>query len=392
MTEATRVVRSHAADRTELDGPLFSVGLPTGGKPQSLVAESAIRFCNLELLRILFPCFPNKQLRHDIYVANLVVTDSCTYPGGFVVNATTIAILDQCESFSGEISFDPNYANTDPSPIISKCTILNGNLILSGPFASFTFQNLGTINGSLEISSLSGVSGSVQLSFPSLENIDTLQISNFLLPNFELGTPETSPLKDIRTLEISDNDVLTSVSIPVPEIGNLNISNNKVNPDIYFPNLITAGNISASGIRGFEAPQLLTVSGNFSFYATNFTNLNLPSLRSVGASLNLTSQYGLNNLTLPNLESVGKSIAGSSSIDGGDFVIQNSAFLTNISLPSLSDVEGDLEFSGEIEACVYHPVEKKTSTTLLTWKQIIDAKSYFSQKCNGHPSRHSVDR
>lgn len=137
---------------------------------------------------------------------------------------------------------------------------------------------------------------------------------------------------------------MTFISLPMGNIDQLEIftspSPNVTFPNVTLPQLTTVQNINVGYIQTFDASNLTTIGGGANFTETTIQNLTLNNLTSVGSSFNIINAYSMNTLRFDKLETVGILP------EIGNFVIENSSYLSNVSLPALSQVNGGILLKG----------------------------------------------
>lgn len=273
-------------------------------------------------------------------MADLILADLCENPNGITIDATTLSSFSTCLSVNGDVSLDPDLATTSPFLAFGNLLSINGNLNLgsASSFSGINFPSLLSINGAMGISGNSGPN--VSLSFGALEHLASFTLSNTSLQNFFFIN---TSIDFIGIIDVTNNPSLAHLELPVVTAVNISISENQKYPNISLPGLVNANNINVDGIGEFIAPALSNIQENWYLNESVLTSLNLSALVTVGASLKIFKAYGLNTLLLPELESVGGSNGS------GNFVISNSTFLQNVSLPELTQVYGDLLLDGRFD-------------------------------------------
>lgn len=246
---------------------------------------------------------------------------SSTFTLNSVADATALA---DCSSLVGDVLVGPGFPNID----MSGPTHISGDLILENNWdvTSLESSSLITITGALVLTNLTLLS---TLEMPALTSIGSIQFQS--LPaltdlNFTSGITTVdsisiadtflSSLNSIRPpsvgeLRITDNRRLMYLSLPVRNVTrDLTVRRNGAYLGIYLPFVALAKQMNISQVSSFGAPQLETIEEFAQFDDNHFTSLTAPALENCG-----------------------------------DLIIANGVNLTNISLPSLTTVRGQLSIT-----------------------------------------------
>ena len=206
---------------------------------------------------------------------------------------------------------------------------------------SFTLTNVQTMTNlnfpqlyAVDTVDWSGLPNLAGLSFTTgLQKANTLMIQNT-----ELGSLSGINLQEIDILLLANNAFLDEVSMQLGSVStSLNIEANGRNVQASFPNLEWAYNMTFRNVSSVSFPSLASLNGSLGFYSNYMQSISAPNLTTVGGGLALVSNPELTNLSMPELKTV----------SGGLQIANNTAFGSINGFPSLTTVDGAIDFNGE---------------------------------------------
>lgn len=273
--------------------------------------------------------------------ATLTLTDAAQATS--LVNCTTYTgSIAVSESFIGDLNFVDELQDITGSlnaTFVTNLTAISapglqtigGSFLLESLFAltSLSFPSLVAVN---EISWIYLGPDLLKLGFSSLNTVSDLTILGSFLQNLE-----GINLNSAATLSIIQNPYLTNISLPLTSSSNaINISINAYgNSSLHLPNLQTTGELYVSNCSSVNLPSFYNASGTVSLLNNSFETLDLPLLAASGG-MRLENNPEISLLSMP-LYAVSSSVLS----------IQNNTSLDGIiSLPSLTDVTGDVTLIG----------------------------------------------
>jgi hypothetical protein len=169
----------------------------------------------------------------------------------------------------------------------------------------------------------------------SIKTISSINIQNTFLGSLDGLNPQT-----VTSIYVANNRLLQTLSFQVSSVTqSINIQSNGDQFNVQFPNLQTAQNITFRNCPTISIPSLMNVTGSLGFYTNTFSTISAVNLTSVGQSLAINTNSGLNNVSLPALKTI-----------GGGFQVQNNTQLNNITLPQLTTIGGALDFFGTFDS------------------------------------------
>ncbi|KAK5050845.1 hypothetical protein LTR84_003404 [Exophiala bonariae] len=286
--------------------------------------------------------------------ANLVlavaglVSAQCT--GSTTISSSSQATaLAQCQSYDGDIRLGSDITG---SISLEGVVTITGDLALAygTEITSLTAPDLVTIGETLSISNNDLLTS---ISLPSLKNIDRIYISG--APNLTdivstngisnistIQISETALTKldwlkavNISRLELTENPGLSDVSLPVVNgLGSFTFEWNGPAMKISLPNLEAAYNLTFSHAQEIDLSALELVTYSLGFIANDLESLSMEKLSSLDNFM-LWNNTALSQLSLPILTNV-----------TGDIVTNGNTALGTLSLPSLERVRGDIALNG----------------------------------------------
>lgn len=269
---------------------------------------------------------------------------SSTFAINSVADATALA---DCSSLVGDVLLDPSIPNID----ISGSTHISGDLILenSGATISLSTTSLTTIKGVLVLRNITLLS---TLEMPALTSVGSIQFQTLPALNF---LNFTNGITTDDSISIIDTFLQSVYGIRSTSVGELNITGNYrlINFDLqirnvtekltvqmnggrfrlYLPDLTFVKHLNINHVPSFDVPRLETIEGFAQFDAIFQDSLAFPRLRTIKGPARFININGVTSLTAPALENC------------GDLIITNSDNLTNISLPALKAINGQLSIT-----------------------------------------------
>lgn len=271
---------------------------------------------------------------------------SSTFTINSVADATALA---DCSSLVGDVLVGPNIPNID----MSGPTHISGDLILenSGATTMLSTASLTTIKGALVLTNITWLT---TLEMPALTSVGSIQFH--VLPaltflNFTSGitTVDSISIEDtflasvygiestsFSELNIAFNRRLVNLDLPVRNVtGKFAVYQNGPKLRIYLPDLALVKHLNVSHVSSFDAPQLETIEELAQFDENYFTSLTAPALENCG-DLIISASVNLTNVSLPALKAV-----------RGQLSITNSTMLAIIDgFQNLTTVDSDVTIRG----------------------------------------------
>jgi hypothetical protein len=199
---------------------------------------------------------------------------------------------------------------------------------------NLSFTNLTNV-GALYFAGLKGL---FSFTFPAfITRATNVTITNTLLQNLD-----GINLKSVGTLEVSNNNRLTTLSTQLVNVtDSITITGNGAGLSVKLPNLELAGDATFRNVSVLQLPSLATVGGSFIIAGTGLTTFSAPNLTDVTGSVNFADNPKLSNLTLDALEIV-----------KGAFTI-NKTLAYELDFPSLASVGGAIDLIGNFTTYVF---------------------------------------
>lgn len=309
--------------------------------------------------------------------SNLLLIASTCYASKF---------KSQSDDQSSEIHIDPkcfkqDYQIHSTSDLnqISDCTVISGNVHVTHYDSDSLYlgsikeikgdltvrnvsnlirieaYNLNSIGGSLELNTLNSLT---TLSFPKLENIETLKwqvlpiltsvnldsgiktINSVIMSDTSLTGFGGFNVETLKTLNINNNRFLEIIESTVSEItGDLLVAANAKNIQVSLPNLTWVKSMTIKDVTSINLENLQIIEKNADFSNNKFKSLQLSKLKSTGDTLSIIKNKDLEELQFDQLSEVG----------GGLMIIDNDKVQNINFFPSLKSVGGAIEFHGDID-------------------------------------------
>lgn len=277
-----------------------------------------------------------------------LVSAQCT--GSTTISSSSQATaLAQCQSYDGDIRLGSDI--TGPVSLDGIVTITGDLAVAYGSeITSLDAPDLVTIGDTLTVSNNDLLTS---LNLPSLKNVDTIYISG--APNLTdfISTDGISNISTIRIdetafskldwlkpvnisrLEVTENPALSDVSLPVVNgLGSFTFERNGPAMKISLPSLTAAYNLTFSHAKEVDISSLESVTYSLGFIANDLETLSIEKLSRLDNFM-LWNNTALSQLSLPILTNV-----------TGDIVTNGNTALGILSLPSLERVRGDIALNG----------------------------------------------
>ncbi|KAL9097247.1 MAG: hypothetical protein Q9165_000674 [Trypethelium subeluteriae] len=296
------------------------------------------------------------------------------------------ALAQQCASPTTTIQ------NAGDASQLSGCPTYSGNIVVAtGTTDNLDFGDLGSIDGSftavnvtqitqITANSLTSITQNFDLeqltilttlNFPKLGSVGqlkwitlpALQGLNFGDPGLELATDVTISdtqlssltginLMSVNTIAIQENRYLDEIDIQLRHINtSLTLSGNGNGLNVSLPNLENAFNLTFSNVSSIDFPALQSTNGSLIIQGSEMMTVSAPNITYINQSLTFSDNEQLTNVSMPQLIQIGggftfahnpdytnmngfpdlKTVKGAVDINGN---------FTNVTLPSLGDVEG----------------------------------------------------
>ena len=206
---------------------------------------------------------------------------------------------------------------------------IDGNVTVTNAvnLQSLSFTQLKSVNGL----SLGGLTVLSTLSLPSIQTISRLNITALpALQQFSFGdTGVTSAqgilisntglsslqgldqLETVESFNVNNNDALQNVSLSITRIKNaIRIEANNGDQSgtkVSFPELQTAQNMTFRNCSSVDLPSLANVSSYLGFYGNSFETFSAPNLTTTGGLVFIDNTQ-LSNISIPGLTTVNASL------------------------------------------------------------------------------------
>ncbi|KAH3682398.1 hypothetical protein WICPIJ_006636 [Wickerhamomyces pijperi] len=315
------------------------------------------------------------------------IASGCSFTSA---TATAQADLDKyasCEALVGDLTIEGDglavaYLN-GVKAIYGSLTIFNATQL-----TSFTANSLGSISEEFKLNALTilttlalpALSAVGSINFVTLPALDSIQlntgitkIDSLVISDTALETLDGFDVTHLDTFNVNNNKNLNSIDSSLEFVNvALEVSFNAKTVEVSFDQLQWANNMTFRDISSASFAKLQAVNASLGFINTSLSQIEIPTLTTVGGSLAIVSNEDLEDLELANLTSIagGFEIANNtelSNIDGfnsletvGGAIIFIGAF-NNASLPSLKRVSGGahIESSGELDCSPFNSLDKK---------------------------------
>ncbi|CCE63473.1 hypothetical protein TPHA_0E03840 [Tetrapisispora phaffii CBS 4417] len=284
-------------------------------------------------------------------------------------------VLEQCRKDSYVIE-----SKQELYALQNACQKLMGSIHISNYDSSdVDFGNIEEIEGSIQIEEnsnivninaphlkkikdtfvLQSLTSLVSLNIPELVSVKVIDwkvvpILNYVQLNKEITEIESITISDtslsyidgfdniekISTFNINNNRFLETIKTNLKEVTEqFTIHANSRELELEMPELQYAKNITVRDTSKVSFPKLEKVTSSMEFIENIFTDLEIPTLTSVGGTVGIIDNPNLSNVDL----------SGITFINGGLMVTKNDK-LTNLSfLPKLKQIGGAIHFEGKFQ-------------------------------------------
>lgn len=275
---------------------------------------------------------------------------------------------------------------------LSNVKAIYGNLIISNAtkLTSFSASSLATVTGKISLTELTILStldlsalttvGSINfVTLPALTSITlttgVTEINSLYISDTELESLDGFDVSSLDTFNVNNNKNLATISASLQSVKTaLEVSYNSDEVQVHFDDLVWANNITFRDVSSVSMTSLEKVNSTLVFISNSVTEIELPLLSSIGGSLSINNNDGLEDIDFSNLTSIGGGfvIANNSELEtidgfdslqtvGGAIIFEGN--FTNASLPSLKRVSGGvtIESSGDLDCDAFNALDKKGS-------------------------------
>lgn len=282
-----------------------------------------------------------------------------------VQNGGDASAIGSCTTFSGSVAIATGAASGGTLDL-GNVQDITGTLEYGGDSGvqTITANSLKNLGG-LNLTDLSALSA---LNMGSLQQVGDMTLESLAaLGSFNFGSGVTkagvvtivntqvsdisaiSQASQISGLAISDNQFLSNITFNLNSVGVANIGpNNLVNGlNLNFPQLVTAESLTFRNATSISTPNLLNVTNTLGLYGNKISSYAAPHLTWVGA-LVVNDNPQLSNLSFPALKYI-------NSTQNATLQIANNTKLSSITgFEALTSVNGNVDFSGNIDELVYY--------------------------------------
>ncbi|KAI7977094.1 hypothetical protein EIK77_005299 [Talaromyces pinophilus] len=235
--------------------------------------------------------------------------------------------ISSCNTIDGDVQIAENYAN---SLALTGITHITGSLVVNGTtnITSFTAPDLIIIEKNLELISCILLTDLNMTELTLVGDMNLEALPNLQRLYFDSGVRAAGGISITNTgLVKLDGLEITSAS------NGINITANTALTDISFNSLTNTSSLfiqANSNKLAVNLPNLVAVQN---LTVTNTTSLSIPSLYHLTGQLQIFSSW-INNFSTGPLQA------------GTDIVFMDNALLSNISMPDLTSLSGDLIITG----------------------------------------------
>lgn len=297
----------------------------------------------------------------------MTIATSCASSTFTINSAAEASALADCSTLVGDVIIGPEIQQVN----ISGPTQIDGDVIMENSYGTISFSSstLTTIAGVLGLKNITVLS---TLSMPALTSVGSIHLESLPALNtltFESRITKAENISVIDTflssiegigsshtdeVRITDNRRLRKLDLSIRNItGHLTVQLNGARTEILFSDLVVAKALTINNVTSFEAPRLKAIEGLAQFDSNYFNSSSfaVPLLTTIDGLASFDdSQF--TSLNIPSLENC------------GGLVITNSPNLTDIDLPALKTVSGQLKMTNNTMLEVVNGLEGLT--TVLT--------------------------
>lgn len=276
-----------------------------------------------------------------------------------ISNPAGVSSFAACATYTGDVLLAMGAANAGTvdlsgvQQIIGALAYGDDNTLLS--FSAGDLESVGDLTlsnlSALATLSLPALTQTADLNFTGLGSLAALgfgtpglkKTGNVVITNTNINALSgIDDVSQIDSFSISNNQFLSDIGLNVTDIsGAIDIGANDVSnggQQVTFNNLLTAGQITIRNSSTVTIPLLSSVLQNLGFYGNIFQSLSAPNLTFAGGIV-FADNSKLTNITMPLLTTINGT--------NGTYQIANNTNLQAIDgFEQLSDVKGDLDFSG----------------------------------------------
>ncbi|KAL2071197.1 hypothetical protein VTL71DRAFT_12432 [Oculimacula yallundae] len=275
----------------------------------------------------------------------------------------------------------------DDARALTSCTVLSGSVaIATSTMGSIQIDGVEEILENVVVQSVSALSslGSESLrringnwtlfnvtllstiSFPALTSVDTFtlqalpavpsfdfkaglsSVANMIISNTFLSNLEGLNLKNADNIDISNNNNLKDVNLPLETAKNrINIQANGRSIRVSLPKLTSAGSMILRNISSISMPALSFLSGGLLFSGANASTITAENLTVITQGLSVVNNANLSTISFPELLSAGSiQIANNTGLTSLDFDkvgrlgnVSIAGNITSLDLPGLTTAD-----------------------------------------------------
>ena len=277
-----------------------------------------------------------------------------------ITAATDVAAITQCSTFSGSVALQTgsatgNQLNLDGIEEITGDLSYEGDHDVTSISAAQLKQVGGLILGDLPVLSTLSLTALTKvgdaLNFTGLGTIQNLNFGDpgvtsagsvTIINTHLVNLKGLDQLTQVNNYMVNSNPLLNNIQLPVKSLDVLDIGANDVangGLTTNFPNLQFASNITIRNATVVSMPALLNTTGSLGFYGNDFKVFNATNLTSAGG-LVFANNNALTNISLPSL----------TEITTGLLQVANNTDLKTISgFDKLNEVRGNIDFVGDFD-------------------------------------------
>lgn len=279
-------------------------------------------------------------------------SDSCSF-STTIKAASGIAALNACPTLDGTITV----TGDDLAAIdLSNVQDIEANLKFfnSSSVTSINLNQLEKIGGSLSVQALTQLHNIDFTQLTEVEKLELISLPSFAVINLNKGIANATEidisdtalssldgittLKTISTLNVNNNKNISSIEFPNLETvkQNLLLSFNSDECEIKLNELIWASNLTLQDNGEIQINNLTAVNGTFVLAYNSFNSIDIPSLETVGGSLQIFANDELDEIKVDHLKTI-----------GGEFRLFNNSQLEDLGFSKLQTIKGAVNIDGD---------------------------------------------
>ncbi|CAI4215334.1 unnamed protein product [Parascedosporium putredinis] len=287
-------------------------------------------------------------------------------PAEATINCKTIegsVVFKGSEALSGAISISgPESIKGDL--IIRNATALNSLSSSSVNNIGGKFELTGLLNlNTLDFTALESVGEISWVSLPALESVrfgtdGVTRVKTVRISDTFLSSLESFGMASVGTFQIDNNQRLTTWETRMTSIEErLIVADNSADLEVSLPALVWAANLDVRGVKSLDVPLLKVVNDSIQLTSNKaMQSFIAPNLTRTGDDVSFRNNNGLTNISFPLLEKTGGSLTVQNNTElaeingfpelrqvGGAVTMRGS--FSDIELPSLDDVKGAFDVS-----------------------------------------------